>query len=183
MTGINAAIVKKAFKDFEKQMNDAILNEVYSYAKTLVLKAQDFRFMDNNAHNFTGNLLDSIVAAVYYNKSLKKAFFSDELGIKKPRYYEMTASHGRYYFKFDYSGKTSVYKPEIETGRTKGIDDANRFVRSYSPKIDGFLVVVAYTTAYASFVEAERGTTGYLNTFKYAEKLGVETFQLPSKAA
>lgn len=182
-SGGNVRAVNKAFKEFMKEIEDASLKWICEYARSIVYKAIEYRLSDEAAHNFTGNLLNSIVAAVYYNGDFKDAFFSGETGIRQPRYYEMTSSHGRYFFKVDYSGKTSVFTPEIETLRRRGIDDAYEFVSTYQPKTKGYVVVVAYTTEYASFVEMERHTTGYLKTFKYAEKIGLNYFQLPKKAA
>lgn len=179
----NKKIVRDAFKEFKKEMEDICLKWINEYARSIVYKAIEYRLSEKEAHNFTGNLLNSIVAAVYYNREFKSASFSGETGIRQPRYYEMTASHGRYFFKVDYNGKKSVYVPEIETLRRKGIDDAYEFVSTYTPKMDGYVVVVAYTTEYAEFVELERHTTGYLKTFKYADKIGRNYFQLPSKAA
>lgn len=178
--------VNKAFKEFAKEIEEASLKWVREYARSIVYKAIEFRLNDQAAHNFTGNLLNSIVAAVYYNKEFKDAFFSGETGIRQPRYYEMTASHngnGHYHFKIDYSGKESDYTANVETLRRKGIDDAYEFVSTYQPKINGYLVVVAYTTEYASFVDMVRHTTGYLKTFEYADELGHNYFLLPNKAA
>lgn len=178
--------IKKAFAEFEKEISSSALMWVCEYARSIVYKAIEYRLSDNAAHNFTGNLLNSIVAAVYYDKEFKDAFFSGETGIRQPRYYEMTASHngnGHYHFKIDYSGKESNYTADIETLRRKGIDDAYEFVSTYQPNINGYLVVVAYTTEYASFVEMVRHTTGYMRTFEYAKKLGMNYFQLPNKVA
>ena len=183
MAGTNKNIADKAFKDFKKVMEHETQREVELYAQNILFKAIEFRMKDPNAHNFTGNLLNSIVVAVYLDKDLKKAFFSGETGIRQPRYYEMTASHGRYHFKVDYEGKESNFTPEIETLRRKGLDDAYEFVSTYSPGINGFVVVVAYTTEYADFVQMQRGTTGYINTRRYAEKVAMQKFLLPSKAA
>lgn len=183
-SGGNVRAVNKAFKEFAKEIEEASLKWVREYARSIVYKAIEFRLNDQAAHNFTGNLLNSIVAAVYYNKEFKDAFFSGETGIRQPRYYEMTASHngnGHYHFKIDYSGKESNYTADIETLHRKGIDDAYEFVSSYTPDKDGYLVVVAYTTEYASFVEMERHTTGFLKTKQYASKLGMQYFILPTK--
>ena len=183
MAGANIKAIRSAFKDFQKEIEAECLREISVYAQNIVYKAIQYRLNDQAAHNFTGNLLNSIVAAVYYNKEFKKAYFSGETGIRQPRYYEMTASHGKYYFKVDYSGKSSVFVPEVETLRRKGIDDAYEFVSTYTPPMNGYVVVVAYTTEYAEFVELQRHTTGFMQTKKYAEKLGMQKFLLPSKAA
>lgn len=186
MAGSNTTIVRNAFKEFKKTIEAECLSNIELYAQNIVIKAVEFRMKEPGAHNFTGNLLNSIVAAVYYNKEFKKAFFSSETGIKQPRYYEMTASHngtGRYHFKIDYSGQESNYTATVDTYRRKGMDDAIEFLSVYQPDMNGYLVVVAYTVDYANFVEIERSTTGYLNTMKYAQKAGMRFFQLPSKAS
>jgi len=183
MAGANVKEVKRAFKEFEAEMVEKSLKWVESYAQGIIYKAIEFRKNQPGAHDYTGNLLNSIVAAVYYNKELKRAFFSGESGIRQPRYYEMTASRGKpYFFKVDYEGKRSYFDPEIETLRRKGIDDAYEFVSTYQPNMNGFVVVVAYTTEYAEFVELQRATTGYLNTFNYAKKLGMNFFLLSKSA-
>ena len=175
--------VNKAFKEFAKEIEEASMKWVREYARSIVYKAIEFRLNDQAAHNFTGNLLNSIVAAVYYNKEFKDAFFSGETGIRQPRYYEMTASHkgnGHYHFKIDYEGKESNYTADIETLRRKGLDDAYEFISTYTPSIKGFVIVVAYTTDYATFVEQQRKTTGFLSTFRYANKVATQMFQLKS---
>ena len=187
MADSNKVIVNRAFKAFGKIMDEKSLKWVENYAQSILYKAIDFRRNSPIGHDYTGNLLNSIVCAVYLDKKFKRAFFSGESGIRQPRYYEMTASHngnGRYFFEIDYSGKRSWYKAEVETLRRKGLDDAYEFLSTYNPDKDGFLVVLAYTTEYANFIEQIRPTTtGYLNTRKYAEKLGMVYFQLPTKAA
>lgn len=196
MAGTKAAnkrVINNFFKNFGSQVvqdtkqtvNDMILREVELYAQNIVYKAIEFRKKAPGAHDFTGNLLNSIVAAVYQDKGFKKAFFAGETGIKSPRYYEMTASHngnGHYHFKIDYEGGESNYTAEIETLRRKGIDDAYEFVSTYVPDRDDFLVIIAYTTEYATFVEMERETTGFVSTFAYAKKLGIRKFRLTGKS-
>lgn len=174
----NKKIVSHAFKDFKKQIDDEVQREVELLAQNLVYRAIQERERNPRKHDFTGNLLNSIVSAVYKDKNLTKAFFSGESGLKGPRYYEMTASHGRYHFKVDYEGRESNFNPEIETLKRKGLDDAYEFVSTYSPDINGFVVVVAYTTEYANFVEQQNATTGFLSTFKYADRIATKMFPI-----
>lgn len=191
----NKRVIRDFFNNFGKQeisggslansitVDDVILGELGVFAQNIIYKAIEYRRKNPAKHDYTGNLLNSIVAAVYQNKELKKAIFSGETGIRQPRYYEMTASHngnGHYHFEVDYEGKRSNYSAAIETLRRKGMDDAYEFISTYTPNINGFVVVVAYTTDYADFVEMQRGTTGYLSTFKYAKKVATQMFQLRS---
>ena len=174
----NRQVISQAFKDFKKKIDHEVQRETELLAQNLVYRAMQEREKNPQKHDFTGNLLSSIVSAVYRDKSLTKAFFSGESGIRQPRYYEMTASHGRYHFKVDYEGKTSNFVPEIETLRRKGIDDAYEFVSTYTPDLSGYVIVLAYTTDYADFVEQQRKTTGFLSTFRYADRVATKLFPI-----
>lgn len=185
----NKRVIRDFFTHFDKQIvdtkfgktvDDVILGELYVFAQNIIYKAIQEREKNPQKHDFTGNLLNSIVSAVYKDKDFKKAFFSGETGIKSPRYYEMTASHGRYHFKVDYEGRESNFTPDIETLRRKGLDDAYEFISTYTPNINGYVIVVAYTTDYANWVESQRATTGYLATMRYAEKCAIKMFPLRS---
>lgn len=188
----NKMVIRNFFKNFGKQIvdekfgmtvDDVILGELQLFAQNIVYKAVEEREKNPQKHDFTGNLLNSIVSAVYKDKQFKKAFFSADIGLKKPRYYEMTASHkgtGKYHFKIDYEGKESNYKAEIETLHRKGVDDAYEFISTYMPDINGYVIVVAYTTDYADWVEQQRATTGFLATKRYAEKCAMKMFPLRS---
>lgn len=174
----NKQVIKQAFVEFQKQIDDEVQHETVLLAQNLVYRAIQERERNPRKHDFTGNLLNSIVSAVYKDRNFVKAFFSGEAGLKEPRYYEMTASHGRYHFKVDYEGRESSFNPETETLRRKGLADAYEFVSTYSPDINGFVVVVAYTTDYADFVEQQNATTGFLSTFKYAERIATRMFPI-----
>lgn len=176
----NSRVIRAAFKKWEKEIEEVAQKEIENFAQNLIYEAIKQRQQNPEKHDFTGNLLNSIVAAVYYKKDLKKAFFSGETGIRQPRYYEMTASHGRYHFKIDYEGKESNYVPDIETLRRRGIEDAYEFISTYRPDTSGFVIVVAYTTDYASWVEQERQTTGFVNTSQYAKNVAMKMFELKS---
>lgn len=176
----NRKLINDAFKEFKKEIDHEVERELELFAQNLMIKAIEFREKNPMKHDFTGNLLNSIVTAVYKDRNFKKAFFSGETGIRTPRYYEMTASHGRYHFKVDYEGKSSNYMPTIETLRRKGLDDAYEFISTYTPDINGYVIVVAYTTDYAEWVENQRATTGFLSTLKYAEKVATRMFTLKS---
>lgn len=164
-------LIDHAFHDFRTEVIDNEIRREMSLAcQNIVFKSIQNRRNTPGAHDFTGNLLNSIVAVLYKDKELVY-YYTSAGSLRSPRYYEMTASHGAYHFKIDYSGKESNYSPDIETLRRKGIDDALEFMSMYTPDRDGFVMVVAYTTDYANFVEIERATTGYVQTLKDAERL------------
>ncbi len=176
----NKKVIDDAFKAFEKDIEHEILRELSLFSENLVYKAIQERMKAPGKHDFTGNLLNSIVSAVYKDKKIIEAYFAGETGLKKPYYYKMTASHGTYVFGFrDYEGrKGTTYTPVIETVRQKGLDDAMEFLSLYTPPTNEYTVVLAYTTEYADWVEQQRATTGYLATFKYAKRVAMKKFSL-----
>ncbi len=167
---------KKAVRDGIKAFRDTvILDEVDKTAaflcERLIANAVLNRQNAPGAHDFTGNLLNSIVTGYYLDGELRAFFRAESAGVRPSRYYKMRASHGTYFFKYDYRGRKSYYKPTIETDGGKGVEDAEMFIMTYTPRIrNGFEIVVAYTTEYATWVENERRTTGFMNTLAWAKK-------------
>ena len=167
---------KKAVRDAIKAFRDnVIIDEVDRTAAFLcegiLRQASLFRQNAEGAHEFTGNLLNSIVTGYYLDGELRDFFTTERIGVKPSRYHKMTASHGVYFFKYDYRGRRSFYRPTVETDGGKGAEDAIRFITSYKPQYrKGFEIVVAYTTEYATWVENQRKTTGFMNTRAWAKK-------------
>lgn len=125
------------------------------------------------AHNFTGNLLNSIVVCLYKNGRPIIAYFSSDIVPEAIMPKMKKRLRKRVFFKRDYDGEESAYLPTIETNGGWGKDDAQEFFESYKPKGNNlFDVVVAYTVEYANWVQMERGTAGILNTYAYAERTG-----------
>ena len=85
-----------------------------------------------------------------------------------------------YVFRPDYEGVNgSKYRPEVPTDRGWGADDAEKFLLSYKPQgRNMFDIVIAYPVEYATWVEQNRGTTGILQTYSYADKTGVTFMKL-----
>ena len=125
------------------------------------------------AHNFTGNLLNSIVVCLYKNAKPAIAYFSSDIVPEAIMPKMKKRLRKRVFFKRDYDGEESAYLPTIETNGGWGKDDAQEFFESYKPKGNNlFDIVVAYTVEYANWVQMERGTAGILNTYAYAERTG-----------
>ena len=173
-------LVNKAFKEYRKQMEDETEKQCRSFCSELCRFAVWFRLREPNAHDFTGNLLNSIVVALYRNKKPIYASYANDI-MPKAIAVKMTESHGRYYFKRDYSSEDhTVYIPEVETNESLGLNDAMRVVQSYKPVGNNmFDILVAYSTEYAEFVEDERATTGFLNTYDHARYAGIKFLGLP----
>ena len=168
-----------AMKRFVKEQGDVIERKLDKYCKNLLNEAVQFRFSAPGAHNFTGNLVGSIVAGLFRDGNLIVYYISGEgNNVDRVRKKKMTYPK-RYFFKEDYDTVPhTVYKPEVVTDSGFGRDDAKRFIESYMPSKNSlFEVVVAYTTEYASFVETERHTTGYLNTVNFIKMTAVKAVQ------
>ena len=172
--------VNKALEEYHKQMEDEVEERCRSFCLELCRSAVWFRLREPNAHNFTGNLINSIVVALYRKKNPIYASYANDI-MPKAIGGKMTQSHGRYYFRRDYdSEEHTAYVPEVETNESLGLDDAMRVVQSYRPVGKNmFDILVAYSTEYAEFVEDERATTGFLNTYDNAKYVGIKFLGLP----
>ena len=126
-------------------------------------------------HNFTGNLLNSIVVCLYREKSPTIAYFSSSLVPEAIRPKMSGPRRRAYVFRPDYDGVYgSKYRPEVKTNKGWGRDDAENFFESYIPNGRNlFDIVVAYTVEYADWVNQQRGTTGILETWKEAKSTGM----------
>lgn len=172
----------KTFKNFEKQIMDVGRDRLKLWCKDLVKAAVKMRLEDPKAHNFTGNLLNSIVVCLYENSKPLEAFHAAEDGrVKSAIMPKMTARERPYSFfnSGDYEGNRSVYKAEISTDGGWGIDDAKEFFLSFKPEgRNSFDVVVAYPVEYGNWVQMQRNTTGFLETLAYAEKTAIKFLEI-----
>lgn len=147
---------------------DEIENRCKSYCDELCLKAIEARNV--RGHNFTGNLITSIVACVYREKKPVYACYAGD-SLPEPIQVKMTYPKN-YFFKEDYDGATSSYMPNVKTNEGWGQDDAVHFFRTYKVKGDAiFTIVIAYPVEYAPFVEEARHTTGILATYAEAQTI------------
>lgn len=173
--------IEKAWKEhYESVVIPYVEKKVEYTADLLIRKAIQFRQeLTASAHNFTGNLLNSIVALIYKDKQLKTVFYSTYYGVHKAIARKMGRPN-HYHFKVDYEGDESEFSPEVNTDRGYGIEDAVRFAHEYVP--DGhakYDIVLAYPVEYAEFVEQARRTVGFGMTYAYFERNGWKFLHLP----
>lgn len=172
MSGISPQQAAKVVAAYKVAVMDEIEKRCKSYCDELCRRAIENRQEAPGKHNFTGNLITSIVTCVYReHKPVYACYAGDSL--PTPIQVKMTAPR-RYHFDYDYQGDSSNYKATVKTNEGWGQDDAVEFFQSYRP--DGkhiFDIVVAYPVEYAQFIEDERHTTGILQTYADAKRLGV----------
>lgn len=180
MAGTNKHILEQAFKDYRKYILDVTENELRKWCFGMLESAIRFREQNPLAHNFTGNLLNSIVVCLYREKSPVIAYFSSSLVPEAIRPKMSGPRRRAYVFRPDYEGVYgSKYRPEVKTNKGWGRDDAEKFFESYIPNGRNlFDIVVAYTVEYADWVNQQRGTTGILETWKEAKKTGMEFMEV-----
>lgn len=167
-------MVKSAVSDFKKEIENKIEQNCRTFCKEILTEALRWRTTQNLGHNFTGNLVNSIVVCLYKHGKPLEAYYASG-NIESPMHKKMTARGGRYVFYRDWDGVASEYEPEIETDEGHGNNDAENFFSSFRPNSNNmFDIVVAYPVEYASFVEMNRGTTGYMNTYNYACNVGLQ---------
>lgn len=184
--------IEKAIDEYyKKDMTPVIYKDLAEWCKSLIRYAVEERLHSIGGHNFTGNLINSIVVILYSKQQKKKeAYYSNTISGKPAIMHEVSALNARgrlraYDIHFrpgsrfpspDWSGTFSTLKASsiIPTDESMGFMDAVNFVRMWKPLTGkDFEVCVAYTSEYASFVEAERHTTGFLGTMNYAEYTAV----------
>lgn len=180
MAGTNRQTIRNAFKDFTQQVINTTRMELNKWCWEILEAAVQAREKDPNAHDFTGNLLNSIVVCLYEDGRPYAPYFASDIGVIPAKTRKMSFPK-RYHFNSDYSGESRNYVPEVKTNEGWGRSDAERFFATYRCDVrNHFNIVVAYTTEYADWVEMQRGTTGILNTQKYALRTGMRLMQLKS---
>lgn len=179
MAGTNKDILDKAFKDYRLYICDKTEDTLREWCDDLLYNAVKWRKMNPEAHNFTGNLLNSIVVGLYRDGTCVYACYAAGQVPRAIRP-KMTARRYAYHFRRDYDRvENTKYRAEVETDKGWGADDAERFLMSYKP--DGrnlFDIVVAYTVEYADWVNIHRGTTGIMQTWQQAKVSGMTFMQL-----
>jgi len=180
MDGTNSAIINSAVRDYKLYIQDKTEETLREWCDDLVTTAVRERLKEPKAHNFTGNLLNSIVAGLYRGGTCVYAVYAAgniPMAIRP----KMSGPRKRsYVFRpNDYDGaKASKYRPEVPTDKGYGADDAERFLMSYKPKFRCmFEIVVAYTVEYAEWVEQKRSTTGVILTHENALRTGLTFMQ------
>ena len=183
----NRKVVEDAFREFRnKTMHNEVIKQLSLICQNILISAIHYRLRLSHAqgHDFTGNLINSIVVVLYQDGEIADVWSAGEQGqIKKPICRKMTARKKAYFYRNDYSNTQSKYRAEIPTNRGVADEDIQMFLNSNAPNVkEGFCVTVAYTVEYAEWVELERGTTGFVQTRQKAVKLFNKSFK-PLSAA
>ena len=176
MSATNRHILE-AIDDYRKKIIDEVERRCRDYCEELCWSAIKYRRANEEAHDFTGNLINSIVVCLYKERKPLVAYYASEQFIPKAIQVKMSANakyRKRYFFNPDYSGSMSEFRAEVRTDKGWGEDDARQFFQWHRPPGKNlFDIVVAYPVEYADFIESERGTTGIVNTYTHAEQVGV----------
>ena len=174
----NRAIVRQGIKAYKEEILKTVQFNAELFCDFLCEQAIKHRETAPGKHDFTGNLLNSIVVCLYKKNKPVYASYAAER-VAKAIQVKMTAPK-KYSFKSDYEGAQSYYNPTIKTDEGWGERDAAAFFRSYNPHNNSlFTIVVAYPVEYADWVEAMRATAGILNVYVEANNHGVQYLMLP----
>ena len=183
MADNNVSIINKAFKEFANGvMREEMTKQISLHCLNLLISAIRNRMSLSHriGHDYTGNLINSIVVVLYQDGEIADIWTAGEAGqVRKPKFRKMSARKKMYVYSNDYSNSSSRYRAEIPTNRGVADEDIQNFLSTNTPSIQkGFCVTVAYTVEYAEWVEMERGTTGYLKTLHNARKEFQRSFKL-----
>lgn len=202
MADNNIKIVNKAFKGYAEHIDKVTYNALDKWCVDILRNACRFRMNQVGGHNFTGNLINSICVLLYRkSKGTVTSYFAyDKAGLKLPIRRELSGLNSRgkqrknrIFFRpgsrfgdRDWMDQWSSLKPDtlIGTDESWGQNDAQRFAASWVPSTPDcdFVICVAYTSEYASFVEHERHTTGILETESYVGHSAIEWVGLKQAA-
>ena len=169
MSGISPREAAKLVGAYKTVLMDEIERRCRSYCDQLCLRAIENRQSALGKHNFTGNLITSIMSCVYRERQPVYACYAGD-SLPTPIQVKMTAPR-HYHFEMDYEGGPSNYTARIKTNEGWGHDDAVNFFQSYRPRGKNlFDIIVAYPVEYAEFVTA---TTGILQTWSDAQQIAM----------
>lgn len=176
------SIIHQAIADYRKGIFDEVENRCRKFCTDLCQEAIKARQNNEAAHNYTGNLINSIVVCLYRDKEPINAYYAAQYVPKAIQVKMRLRKRKRYRFNPDYDGDKSTYLPEVQTNGGWGEDDARHFFQDYVPKGKNlFDIVVAYPVEYGKWVESKRGTTGILQAYSHAETVGVTYLKLIRK--
>lgn len=179
MSETNATIIRKAFADYRKEIFNEVEIRCRKFCTDLCQEAIRARQESDGAHNFTGNLINSIVVCLYKNKEPINAYYAAQYVPKAIQVKMRYRKRKSYRFNPDYDGEKSHYLPTVQTNGGWGEDDARRFFQSFVPGGKNlFDIIVAYPVEYGKWVEMKRGTTGILRTYEHAGQVGVTYLKL-----
>lgn len=176
----NKAVITKAVEDYKNRVIIPTMEaRLKSWCSQILDASLLARQRDPKAHNFTGNLLNSIVVCLYRNKEPVMAWFASDRVPEAIVPKMKKRQRKRVFFSRDYDGTESAYLPTVETNGGWGKDDAQNFFENYVPKGNNlFDVVIAYPVEYADWVQMHRATTGILNAYQYVERTGMRFMKL-----
>ena len=182
----NQQIVKSALSDYRKKIFDTVEHRCRKFCANLCIEAISARKSAPGAHDFTGNLITSIVVCLYRDGVARDAWYSAQYERKAIRIkMRQRPVKKRYYFPVDYSGEAkTTYTPPADSPQVSGrygVDDAKAFFQNYKPSGNNlFDIVIAYPVEYAEWIEMHRATTGIVQAYSWACSVGVQLLKMKS---
>jgi hypothetical protein len=172
----------KVLRNYEETaMNDVIFKHLDTICSRLLLDAIiEHRLRTEGAHQFTGNLINSIVVILFNKVTGEQVNYFAYDRLKAPIRREMTSitargtqRKNRIHFYPDWQNRMgSSYLPDVVTDESYGHEDAISFAQSWSPETGKtFEICVAYTSEYAQWVNIHHHTVGYAQSVSYTRKM------------
>lgn len=179
MSGTNSQIVHQALAEYKKNIFDEVEIRCRKFCSSLCQEAIIARNSAGGAHNFTGNLLNSIVVCLYREKEPINAYYAAQYVPQAIQVKMRQRKRKSYRFNPDYDGEISHYLPTVQTNGGWGVDDARNFFQSYTPQGKNlFDIVICYPVEYANWIEMKRGTTGIVRAYSWASSVGVQYLKM-----
>lgn len=174
---------------WKKQLDAEMKEKCSTLALQILRRALYYRerlVANDIGHNYTGNLVNSIVCGVWEDGAFQTAYFGSKFVGREPIMQKMTnrkngeartyiytkaladslkkKNKDAYYVHEgpDFSDAFSKYYAEVRTNPSiKGEANALEFIRSFHPRVrNGYVIALGYPVEYAEFVEKLRASTG-----------------------
>lgn len=169
----NKQVIKKAFERFRHDIDTDVSKQLGLICRNILVGAIRARLSNSKGHDYTGNLLNSIVVVLYDEGEISDVLTAGEDGqVRRPITGKMYARKKPFYFRKDFSGRYSThYYADVDTNRGYADEDIRAFIADNKPTFtNGYCITVAYTVEYADWVETQRQTTGYLTSQRFASR-------------
>lgn len=147
----------------------AVIERLKRAAEELIVDAE----FAQGYQNLTGNTLTSYAIGIYYKGELREFIdiFEVDEGIDKPTRPKLSTGKGWITIERYGGGKAHVLQDTLEkTDGDYGYNTSRRLLEYYTPKTDGFELVMCTGTEYSEYLE-DRGLNVLTETFMLSPRV------------
>lgn len=166
---LNEKVFSDGIRKAKIAIEYAIIERLKRAAEELIIDAE----FSQGYQNLTGNTLTSYAIGIYSRGELREYIdiFEVEEGLEKPTMPKLSTGKGWIKVQRYGGGEAFVYQDTLEqTDRDYGYNTSRRFLEYYSPKTNGFELVMCTGTEYSEYLE-DRGLNVLTETFMLSPRV------------